>query len=228
MTINIASENSVILYLDDPADPKNITRLKQINQAIQASLGADLIASIPSYHSILVTFNALTTDHAPIIQKLNTLLNDLHHRPTPSLNNSQLVRLPVFYDAATGPDLPLIAEHHSIAIEDVITRHCMTIYQVYAIGFAPGFAYLGHVDEQIAMPRLTTPRASVPQGAVGIADRQTAIYPSASPGGWNIIGRCPSMLFNPDADPVMPFNVGDRVQFMPINEQEYRYLGGEL
>ncbi len=228
MTINIASENSVILYLDDPADPKNITRLKQINQAIQASLRADLIASIPSYHSILVTFNALTTDHAQIIQKLNTLLNDLHHRPNPSLNNSQLVRLPVFYDAATGPDLPLIAEHHGIAIEDVITRHCMTIYQVYAIGFAPGFAYLGHVDEQIAMPRLTTPRASVPQGAVGIADRQTAIYPSASPGGWNIIGRCPSMLFNPDADPVMPFNVGDRVQFMPINEQEYRYLGGEL
>lgn len=228
MPFEIASENAIIYYLDEPISERSIHRLKQIGETVANELGTQLISCIPSYRSLLITFNALTVNHQQAIQRLNTVINELTQTRAPTANHSQLVRLPVFYDPETGPDLPRIAKHHDIDIEDVITRHCMTIYHVYAIGFAPGFAYLGHVDEKIAMPRLTTPRQKVAQGSVGIADRQTAIYPAASPGGWNIIGRCPSLLFNPDAEPAMPFKVGDRVQFMPITEQEYRYLGGEL
>jgi KipI family sensor histidine kinase inhibitor len=112
--------------------------------------------------------------------------------------------------------------------EQVITAHCQQIYDVYAIGFAPGFAYLGEVEKQIAMPRLATPRAKTPAGSVAIADRQTAIYPFETPGGWNIIGRCPSVLFDPTATPSMPYQVGDQVQFMPVNRQEFEDLGGVL
>ncbi len=228
MTFKIASENSVIFYLEEPISERSIHRLKQITEVVSAALGDQLLDCIPSYRSLLITFNAFHLSHQQVISLLETTIKKLTESHAPTSNHSQLVRLPVFYDESTGPDLPRIAKHHQIEIEDVITRHCMTIYHVYAIGFAPGFAYLGHVDEKIAMPRLSSPRPTVAQGSVGIADRQTAIYPASSPGGWNIIGRCPSLLFNPDTEPAMPFKVGDRVQFMPVNEQEYRYLGGEL
>ena len=93
---------------------------------------------------------------------------------------------------------------------------------------AGGFAYLGEVDERIAMPRLNTPRMKVPKGAVAIADRQTAIYPSTSPGGWNIIGLCPVEMFNANNNPNMPVQVGDRVKFKAISRDEFSSLGGVL
>jgi len=101
-------------------------------------------------------------------------------------------------------------------------------YRVYAIGFAPGFAYLGEVDARIAAPRLATPRKKVPKGAVAIADRQTAVYPAVSPGGWNLIGLCPVDMFNPNAKPTMPVQVGDKVQFKSIEREEFLSLGGQL
>ena len=98
---------------------------------------------------------------------------------------------------------------------------------MYAIGFAPGFAYLGEVDERIATPRLATPRQNVPAGAVGIADRQTAVYPAQSPGGWNLIGRCPLQMFAPHSAEPMPVRVGDRVRFEAIDRATYLKRGGE-
>ena len=144
------------------------------------------------------------------------------------VSEGSLIRLPVWYASESGPDLDALAERANMSVSDVIDLHASTEYRVYAIGFAPGFAYLGQVDERIAAPRLSTPRQSVPRGSVAIADRQTAIYPAASPGGWNLIGRCPTRMFNPDADPCMPVQVGDRVSFEPIDKERYLELGGEL
>ena len=115
-----------------------------------------------------------------------------------------------------------------LSVEQTIDLHCATEYRVYAIGFAPGFAYLGEIDERLAAPRLATPRLKVPTGAVAIADRQTAVYPAPSPGGWNLIGLCPTPMFNPQQVPHMPVNVGDRVQFYPIDQAQYVTLGGQL
>ncbi|MDX2348894.1 MAG: carboxyltransferase domain-containing protein, partial [Porticoccus sp.] len=116
----------------------------------------------------------------------------------------------------------------NLSVDEVIALHQAQEYRVYAIGFAPGFAYLGQVDERIAAPRLATPRPQVPRGAVGIADRQTAIYPAVSPGGWNLIGLCPQPMFDPNNDPSMPVQVGDRVRFRGIDRQTFLDLGGEL
>ena len=101
-------------------------------------------------------------------------------------------------------------------------------YRVYAIGFAPGFAYLGDVDERIAAPRLATPRQRVPRGAVAIADRQTAVYPEPSPGGWNLVGRSPLRMFDPTAEEPMPVRVGDRIRFNAISRDTFFELGGSL
>jgi len=124
--------------------------------------------------------------------------------------------------------LDALANRANLSVDEVVALHQAQEYRVYAIGFAPGFAYLGQVDERIAAPRLATPRQQVPRGAVGIADRQTAIYPAASPGGWNLIGLCPQPMFDPNNDPSMPVQVGDRVRFRGIDRQTFLDLGGEL
>ena len=197
-----------------------MTRLKK-------RLANRLIQIIPSYQSIFLQFDALNTDHKTVQTQIQSILNDLpSHFPVHTVSN--IIRLPVYYDLSVGPDLERIAHYHQIDTDHVIQRHCMNLYHIYAIGFAPGFAYLGHVDDDLATPRLAKPRPHVATGSVGIADHQTSIYPAASPGGWNIIGRCPSVLFNPANDQTLPFEVGDRIQFMPISRQEFVYLGGAL
>ncbi|MFB3059599.1 MAG: allophanate hydrolase subunit 1, partial [Gammaproteobacteria bacterium] len=136
--------------------------------------------------------------------------------------------LPVYYSLESGPDLEIIAKRGKISVDDVIEIHLAGEYRVYAIGFAPGFAYLGEVDERIAAPRLATPRQKVPRGAVALADRQTAVYPAQSPGGWNLIGLCPTRMFDPEQQPSMPVQVGDRIRFEAIERDEYLSLGGNL
>jgi KipI family sensor histidine kinase inhibitor len=138
------------------------------------------------------------------------------------------VTLPVYYGLESGPDLERLATTAALSVEQFVDLHQQREYRVYAIGFAPGFAYLGEVDQRIAAPRLSTPRQRVPRGAVGIADQQTAVYPAQSPGGWNLIGLCPLSMFNPKAKPTMPVAVGDRVQFEAVSRDQFLALGGEL
>ena len=172
----------------------------------------------------------VTTDHHLIKNKLRILLQHTEGNSTEQLitNEANIVELPVYYSNESGPDLSVIAQRAQLTVEQVIELHQAQEYRVYAIGFAPGFAYLGEVDERIAAPRLSTPRMKVPKGAVAIADRQTAVYPSVSPGGWNIIGLCPVDMFDAKAIPTMPVNVGDRVKFKAISKDEYIALGGAL
>ncbi|MEZ5502882.1 MAG: 5-oxoprolinase subunit PxpB, partial [Halioglobus sp.] len=141
---------------------------------------------------------------------------------------ARTVVLPVYYAAEVGADLEALARRAGLSTDQVIDLHAGTLYRVYAIGFAPGFADLGQVDERIAAPRLATPRASVPCGSVAIADRQTAVYPAQSPGGWNLIGRCPVSMFDPQSQPCMPVAVGDSVRFEAISRERFLALGGEL
>ncbi|MEM1142862.1 MAG: carboxyltransferase domain-containing protein, partial [Pseudomonadota bacterium] len=133
-----------------------------------------------------------------------------------------------YYHPEAGADLETLAEQRSLSWSDIAAIHYQQEYRVYAIGFAPGFAYLGDVDERIAAPRLSTPRKQVPRGAVAIADRQTAIYPAESPGGWNLIGRSPLRMFDAHAEEPMVVSVGDRIRFRPITRDEFVAAGGDL
>ncbi|TXR51422.1 5-oxoprolinase subunit PxpB [Reinekea thalattae] len=226
MKTELASERSVIVYHDEPIGAQTTAQLQYLGKQIKSALGEQLLDLVQSYQSLLVIFNPRLSSHPSVIKIIEQCIENL---PTGSMaTHQQLVRLPVYYHEEVGPDLERIASHHKLTIEQVIERHCSQAYQVYAIGFAPGFAYLGEVASDIAMPRLKSPRPKVAKGSVGIADQQTAIYPAASPGGWNLIGRCPIELFNPEQTPAMPFNVGDNVQFSAINKDEFINLGGIL
>lgn len=232
MQVKVAGENSLILYFGESTAPEISAHVQYASQQLAQALGDYLIDQVTSYASLLLIFDPLAIDQYQVRQIIHTtLVNESSDEAVDQNSNassSKLVELPVYYSAESGPELTLISERSGLSVEDVIDIHQSLTYRVYAIGFAPGFAFLGQVDERIASPRLSTPRLKVPRGAVGIADRQTAIYPDVSPGGWNLIGLCPTRMFDPDSTPHMPVTVGDEVTFKRIDKSEFIRLGGVL
>jgi len=225
MRIETAGQNAFIVYFAEQTSAAVSAQIQAAVDNIQASMSDCIVDLVPSYASLLVIFDLDRSDPFAMRQRLRSALLNLDGDDAAA---GELVTLPVYYDIESGPDLEVIAELGKISIEEVIEIHQQQEYRVYAIGFAPGFAYLGEVDERIAAPRLTTPRLKVPRGAVAIADRQTAVYPAVSPGGWNLIGRCPTRMFDPASDPSMPVKVGDRIRFSAIDRDRFLELGGQL
>lgn len=224
--LELAGENGLILYLPAQISGKNLNQLQQLQQQIRVLLHDQLQELLPSYASLLIV---LKPEHRGLLLIKALLEQQLTLSHTLSEQAGQLVILPVYYHNAW--DLDAVAERAGLTTEQVVELHQSVDYRVYAIGFAPGFAYLGEVDQRLATPRLKSPRAKVPKGAVAIADRQTAVYPAESPGGWNILGLCPTPLFKPEhagtSEALMPFVVGDRVRFQSINKDEFFALGGQ-
>jgi KipI family sensor histidine kinase inhibitor len=227
--IQVASENSYIVYFGDPdslhISPDVSADIAIACDQVKQHFGLCLIDLVASYASLLVIYDTSLCDHLWAKEVLRSILKAPQKT---NLNSGKLISIPVFYSTKYGPELNLIAQNSGLSVAQVIALHSATEYRVYAIGFAPGFAYLGELDERLAAPRLATPRLKVPSGAVAIADRQTAVYPASSPGGWNLIGLCPSPMFNPEKQPHMPVSVGDRVKFEPIDEPQYIAMGGQL
>jgi len=185
MKVVPASENALIIYFDQVVSADTSARVRQATVVLESALVDVLIDLVPSYASLLVIFDLSRIDAATLEQQITELLDVA---PAASDSVSKLVELPVYYSMESGPDLAEISHAKKVSVEEVIALHQSREYLVYAIGFAPGFAYLGEVDPRIVMPRLDTPRTSVPRGSVGIAGRQTAVYPADSPGGWNLSG----------------------------------------
>ncbi len=228
-SISIAGENALILHLTDSVSTLTAAKIQVIATELREKLAASLIDIIPSYASILVIYEPLRTDHFAVRKSLQKAAKNIIQSSTKTSDGlSKLVTLPVYYSTDAGPDLATLASKSGLSINQVIDLHTAIEYRVYAIGFAPGFAYLGEVDQKIATPRLATPRQKVPRGAVAIADRQTAVYPAESPGGWNIIGLCPTLMFDPLSIPTMPLTTGDRVIFESISRDKFLDLGGAL
>jgi inhibitor of KinA len=177
---------------------------------------------VPAYASLLVYYNPLKTSYEHLVFQLKDLeprLDELGARI-----EARKIVVPTVYGREFGPDLSNVAKYHNITEAEVIRIHSETEYVVYMIGFIEGFPYLGKVPDSIAAPRLETPRLKIPTGSVGIAGNQTGIYPCESPGGWQIIGRTPLKLFNPQKDPPALFQPGDHVKFKPIMAEEFEAL----
>lgn len=223
--IEFAGEASLIVYLGEASSPEVSASVQRLAEKLEASLGDLLLDLIPSYASLLVLYDGLRTDNYHVRR---SILEATASLSSPEADAGTLIDIPVFYHPDSGEDIEHLAKNADLSWEEVAELHSDQEYRVYAIGFAPGFAYLGDVDKRIAAPRLATPRLKVPRGAVAIADRQTAVYPGVSPGGWNLIGRSPQRMFDPGATPPMPVAVGDRVRFVPIERAEFLSRGGEL
>lgn len=227
----VHSEQALLLDLSplapDGPGPELMQLLQHLRIQLPLLLGDGLLELVPSYTSMLLIFDVLKTDHQHISQQIISASAWLF-QPTDSAAAGKIIELPCYYSAETGPDLREVAALHQLSVTELIHLHSNQPYQVYAIGFAPGFAYLGFIDERLQTPRLETPRPLVAAGSVAIADRQTAVYPAASPGGWRLLGNCPTALFDLNASPMMPFAVGDTVRFVPVERAEFLRLGGRL
>lgn len=172
----------------------------------------------PAYCSLMVAFDSCLTDHAEVettLRKYQERAEAMH------ATEPKTVEIPVCYGGEFGPDLEEVARIHGLKAEEVVQLHSSRTYHAYFLGFAPGFAYLGDVAEEIATPRLETPRKQLPAGSVGIAGRQTAVYPFATPGGWRLLGRTPVRFFRTDRKPMPLVSIGDQVRFRPISREEF-------
>lgn len=220
--IEPAGIDGLIVYFERPT-------LTQTNQAVQAMKLALkkhypqwLNAAIPGYDSLLVLFDLQKADVHTVYQALRNAVPEQG-----SEDKTQHFELPVWYQAPQANDFDLVCEHTGLSQEEIIDLHTQSDFQVFTIGFAPGFGYMGELPEALSCPRLATPRNRVPKGAVAIADRQTAVYPSESPGGWHLLGLCPTPLFNLNWEQPVKLQPGDTVRFYAIDEQHYRALCNE-
>ncbi len=203
MTIKIVSVDSVMLYFEQIISEEVLDQVQNAYSALKELEG--VIDMTPSYSSILIQYDLSLYDYRSIQKAITKQLST--YQNTTTIKQNKLITIPTHYDEEF--DLKRVAEFNHITTEEVIQLHTQTIYRVYAIGFMVGFAFLASVNEKIAIPRLSTPRAKVPKGSVAIADSQTAIYPQDSAGGWNIIGQTAFDDFD-------QFSVGDSVQFVRI------------
>lgn len=186
-----------------------------------------IIDLVPSYTTLLVVFDDDEYDRFAIFKALHQSIEAVDPNDF-SLNDQRDVVIPVYYGKEVGPDLEDVAKHCQLSINEVIKRHSETVYRAYAIGFTPGFAFLGNTPDELHVPRKTTPRLKVPVGSVAIAENQTAVYPSVTPGGWQIIGRTPVNLIDWGSENLALIAMGDAVRFEAISRDEFLVQGGQL
>lgn len=183
-----------------------------------------IIDLVPAYSSLTVYYDVLSlrTKTQSAFNAMKTLIEPLLQQTEKEKTVAQrTVQIPVCYDENFALDINEIAAQKNISVEEVIHLHTAKAYRVFMIGFLPGFAYMGKVDERLATPRKAQPRTNVAAGSVGIAGEQTGVYPLASPGGWNIIGRTPVKLFDPTKEESVLLQPGDEVMFYSITQDEF-------
>jgi inhibitor of KinA len=220
--IVLAGDAVMLIEFEERMDPVISTAAAAVADAIEAARIPAVRDVVPTYRSVAVYFDPLETDHAKLRRTLQSLAE--HPSPRPASGSVTAHEVPVCYGSDLGPDLASVAALGGLTEADVVTLHSGTTYRVFMIGFMPGFAYMGSVDPQITAPRLDKPRTRVPRGSVGIAQRQTGIYPSDGPGGWQLIGRTPVRPFDLSRAEPFLFRTGDDVRFVPIGREEFERL----
>ena len=212
----LAGDQAVSVELGNEIDPAVNKRIHSLKRIVQERSIPGLRDLIPTYNSLLVQYDPITIGLEDLQNIVVDAFGNLDEHSTDSI---RIVLLPTLYGGEYGPDLEFISDQASMTKEEVVTTHSSTDYLVYMLGFTPGFPYLGGLDNRLATPRLETPRPTIPSGSVGIAENQTGVYPTVSPGGWRLIGRTPLDLFDAYREPASLISAGDYVRFVPLTDE---------
>ncbi|GAB3033477.1 5-oxoprolinase subunit PxpB [Oleiagrimonas citrea] len=228
LQLEAMGEHAFMLRLGDTIDPETNARVHALSERMRAAGLPRLRELVPAYASLLLRFDPPPPgddDDSPCLEARILDLASGIETSAIAKATSMVHRVPVCYDAACGEDLGPVAQTLGFSIEELVRRHSAPIYRVAMIGFAPGFAYLLGMDPALSIPRRDTPRTRVPAGSIAIGGAQTGIYPRELPGGWQLIGRTPSRLFDP-TDVARPCLLapGDRVRFEPVSHETYARL----
>lgn len=233
MKVSAVSENACLIQVGDEISESLTTVIANLSSSIESKLSDVLIDLVPSYTTLLCVYDPHKMDYLRVLHALRQIVSELSVDDGSSYlddsSQGKLIEVPVWYDPEVGYDLERMAAAKQISIEAILETHTAKDYKVFAMGFMPGFAFMGRVEPLLATPRQQTPRKAVAAGSVGIADIQTAVYPAQSPGGWNIIGRSPSRFFDVQkGDKAALLSVGDRVRFVAIDRATFIELGGKI
>ncbi len=210
-----AGDQGLVVEFGNVIDPTVNRRVHDLAQAITDAKLTGILDLVPTYRSLLVMYDPLSHSYNGMKFTLSSLLEGMTES---ELASPKVVEIPVIYDAEYGPDLDFVCQHSGLSHKEVIEIHSNATYLVYMLGFTPGFPYLGGMDDRIATPRLKTPRTSIPAGSVGIAEKQTGVYPIESPGGWQLIGYTPIKLFDPAREEPVLLEPGNYVRFLPVDD----------
>lgn len=180
---------------------------------------------IPTYCSLMVCYDPLTLSYEQLVSRIGELAGQGENSAP---KTRTVVEIPVCYGGSYGPDLPFVAEHCRMTQEQVIALHAEPEYLIYMLGFTPGFPYLGGMDPRLATPRLAEPRVKIAGGSVGIAGEQTGLYPMDSPGGWQLIGRTPLRLYDPEREEPILLKASQYLKFRPISEEEFLSIQAQV
>jgi KipI family sensor histidine kinase inhibitor len=214
----LAGDTSLTVEFGNEISEAINANIRAFNIALTQSGIPGIVETVPTYRSLMVYYDPEVIRYGPLVEKLKGVIGGLDQIRIPP---SDVLEIPVLYGGEEGPDLDFVAEHSGKSREEVIRIHTSTEYLIYMLGFTPGFTYLGGMSDEIATPRLKTPRVKIPAGSVGIAGSQTGVYPIDSPGGWQLIGRTPVRMYDPGrTTPILP-EAGQYIKFYAIDKAEY-------
>jgi KipI family sensor histidine kinase inhibitor len=221
-----AGENALLIYFGDKIDATLPEKIGNFANQLKNTLSDVIVDLIPSYTSLHVSYDLNKITEQDLRTQIEQCLTQQESQS--SVLESNTTHIPVYYGLEVGLDLERLLAEKNLDLDAFIEIHTEQAYLIYAIGFSPVFAFLGEVDKRIQAPRLATPRIKIPAGSVGIAESQTAVYPTDSSGGWNIVGRTLLDLSLNNPENVDKFRVGDKVKFYSITRDEYLKNGGLL
>jgi KipI family sensor histidine kinase inhibitor len=216
-TITSVGDQALLVEFEDSISIKTNNRVKNLMTQLEENQEEWVVDLVPSYRSLIVMFNPMLSERTYI---KNYLLKLIEKSKNVDQSLYKLIKIPTLYGSDFGMDLEFVAKHNNLTSEEVISLHSALNYRIYMIGFAPGFPYLGGLNQKLITPRLDSPRLKIPGGSVGIAESQTGIYPNDSPGGWQLIGRTPLNLFDPHSEQPSLLITGDYIKFEPLESIE--------
>ncbi len=206
-------EDGIRIVFGNNIDPEVNKRIRRYYLFLKSLQLKEIIDIIPSFVTCMIHFNSKETSFDKLVSYLKECEAYMSAFNVPEL---KIHEIPVVYGGDSGPDMGRVMYYTGLSEQEIIDLHTSTIYNVYAIGFMPGFPYLGILDKRLHVPRLDTPRTKVPNGSIGLAQSQTGIYTFESPGGWQIIGRTEARFFNHTKEPYCEISVGDMVRFVRV------------
>lgn len=221
----LTGDTSVTVEFGNEISTEINAAIRAFNIALENSGIEGIVETVPTYRSLTVHYKPEVLLHDELVKKLEELLQKLDEIEIPP---ATVVEIPVLYGGEEGPDLGFVAEHNHKTPQEVIDIHTGTEYLIYMLGFTPGFTYLGGMSDEIATPRLTSPRVKIPGGSVGIAGAQTGIYPIDSPGGWQLIGKTPVKPYDPARETPILLSAGQYVKFRAIDRAEYDAIAKQV
>ena len=217
----VSGDSAVCVEFGNEISPEINRKIRAFKIALEKEQIEGIVETVPTYRSLLVVYEPETVSFGELTKRFGEVMK---HIGSVQIPPPTVVEIPVLYGGEMGPDLEFVAEHNHMTPDEVIRLHTSEEYLIYMLGFIAGFPYLGGMNKKIATPRLKSPRVKIEGGSVGIAGEQTGIYPVASPGGWQLIGRTPVKLYDADREKPVLLEAGQYIKFRPVTEEEYKEI----